>query len=164
MARLTAKTKSATASGGSRAGASRKMPRIARIAQRLGRDPVLAIGAVQVATEHAETVSQRARIGVMEGLLFDRVALHSGGVTPGYLELARFIEANFADAQLPIGNVAAVAASETAYKTPVELFVKLAFANIGVKNILERGHNPPKIRNSKIEIRSPEFGIRNPWR
>jgi len=37
MARLTAKTKSATASGGSRAGASRKMPRIARIAQRLGR-------------------------------------------------------------------------------------------------------------------------------
>ena len=37
MARPTAKTKSATPAGGKRAGARPKMPRIARIIQRLGR-------------------------------------------------------------------------------------------------------------------------------
>jgi hypothetical protein len=37
MARSTGKTKTVASSGGKRVGASRKMPRIARIAQRLGR-------------------------------------------------------------------------------------------------------------------------------
>ena len=101
---------------------------------------------MQVATEHAKTVSQRAGIGVMEGLLFDRVALHSRGVTPGHLKLAPFVEADFADAQLPFGNAAAMATGETTHKTPVELFVKLAFANIGVKNVLKCGHESPKTK------------------
>jgi hypothetical protein len=37
MARATGKTRTAERSGGKRVGASRKLPRIARVAQRLGR-------------------------------------------------------------------------------------------------------------------------------
>jgi hypothetical protein len=95
---------------------------------------------MQIAAEHAETVRKSAGIGVMEGLFFNRVALHSRGVAPRYLKLAPLIEADFADAQLSFGNSAAMAAGEALHKPPVNLFVKLAFANVGVKNIVESGH------------------------
>ena len=116
---------------------------------------------MQVAAQHAKTVSQRAGIGVVEGLLFDGIALHSRGVTPGHLELAALVEADFADAQLPFGNAAAMAAGKAAHKTAVELFVKLAFANVGVKNILERGHKTPK--TTRLEGGKSKFGNRN-WK
>jgi hypothetical protein len=113
---------------------------------------------MQVAAHHSKAVSKRARIGVVEGLLFDRVALHSGGVTPGYLKFASFIEADFADAQLPFGNAAAVAASEAAHETPVELLVKLAFSNVGVKNILECSHDSQPSEESETGKSKLEIG------
>src|ERR1019366_2596683 len=68
------------------------------------------------------------------------------------------IEADLADAYLPFRDAAAVAASETAHKTPVELLVELPFGNVGVKNILECSHKsrPSEEREtgkSKLEIR-----------
>src|ERR1700721_2686088 len=82
------------------------------IAQSLGGDPVLTVRAVQIAAEHAEAVGERSRISVEEWLLLDGIALHSGNVTPGNVELAAVIEADFADAGLSIGNGAAVAAGQ----------------------------------------------------
>ena len=116
---------------------------------------------MQVAAQHAETVGERAGIGVMERLLLDGVALHSGGVAPGNLKLAPFVEANLANAQLPVRNAAAMAAGETPHKSPVDLLVKLAFANIGVQNILKCGHeSPQKARKSKIETGKSKLGVR----
>jgi hypothetical protein len=77
---------------------------------------------------------------VVKRLFFNRVALHSRGVAPRYLKLAPLIEADFADAQLSFGNSAAMAAGEALHKSPVNLLVEFAFANVGVENILECGH------------------------
>src|SRR5258708_40222230 len=54
-----------------------------RATERLGGYPILAIGTVQVTAQHSEAVGQCPRIGMEEGFLFDRVALHYTGVAPG---------------------------------------------------------------------------------
>jgi hypothetical protein len=69
---------------------------------------------VQVAAQHAEAVGQRAGIGVEKRLLLDGIALRSGDVSPGNVELAAAVEADFADAGLAFGNGAAVSAGEAA--------------------------------------------------
>src|SRR3974377_1080065 len=66
------------------------------IAQRLRCHPVLAVGAMQVATQHAEAVGERARMSVKERLLLDGVALHAGGISPGDKERPAAIETHFA--------------------------------------------------------------------
>jgi hypothetical protein len=50
--------------------------------------------------------------------------LHSSGVTPGDVERAAAVVANFAHARLAFGNRAAVTAGKTADPLVVELFVK----------------------------------------
>ena len=85
-----------------------------RIAQGLRGHPVLAVGAVQIAPEHAEAVGERSGIGMEERLLLDGIALHARGVSPGNVELAAAIEADFADSGLAFGNGAAVSAGKTA--------------------------------------------------
>ena len=52
-----------------------------RIAQCLRRHPVLTVAAVQVASEHAETECERARVGMEERLLLDRIALHAADIS-----------------------------------------------------------------------------------
>ena len=69
---------------------------------------------MEIAAEHAEAVGERAGIGVEERLLLDGIALHSGGVSPGDVELAAAIEADLADSGLAFGDRAAVAAGEAA--------------------------------------------------
>ena len=54
------------------------------VAQGLTRDPVLAIGAVQVAAKHAEGQGIAARVDVEEWLLLHRVALERGNVAERY--------------------------------------------------------------------------------
>ena len=98
-----------------------------RIAEGLRGHPVLAVGAVEIAAEHAEAVGECSGIGVEEGLLLDGVALHAADVSPGDIEGAVAIETNFADARLTFGDRAAVSASETAHTVPIELFVQVTF-------------------------------------
>jgi hypothetical protein len=50
-----------------------------------------------------------------ERLLFDRVTLHSGDITPRNVEPAAVVEADFAYSGLPFGNGAAVAAGVTTH-------------------------------------------------
>ena len=102
-----------------------------RIAQRLGGDPVLAIGTVQIAAQHSETVGQGSGVGVEEWFLLDGIALGSGNVSPGNVELASAIEADFANAGLSFGNGAAVTAGITAEVIAIQLFPEsgIGFAN-----------------------------------
>ena len=80
------------------------------IADRLRREPVLAVRAVQVAAEHAE--GQRVRSGqrVEEGLLLDRVALQRADVTARGTEHAASAKTDPADALAPFRHRTAMAA------------------------------------------------------
>src|SRR5713226_3853584 len=115
-----------------------------RVAQRLRSDPVLTIGAVQVAAQHSETVGEGSGISVEERLLLDGVTLNSGNIAPGNIERATVIEANLADTGLSLGNRAAVAAGIAAYPIAIQLFPKsrVAFADAGVRSedVVYRGH------------------------
>ena len=70
------------------------------IAQSLRSNPVLTVAAVEVASQHAEAIGESARMGVEERLLFDGIALQSGGVSPGDVERAAAVEADLAYAGL----------------------------------------------------------------
>ena len=91
---------------------------------------------MEVAAQHAEAVGERAGMGVEERLLFDGIALHSGGVSPGDVECAAAVEADFADAGLAFGDGAAVAAGKTADAVVVEFFVE---GRIGLADSFGRG-------------------------
>ena len=58
------------------------------VAERLGRQPVLAVPAVQIAAQHAEGERVGAGQGVEERFLLDRVALQRAHVAAGDLEQA----------------------------------------------------------------------------
>ena len=111
-------------------------------AQSLRGDPVLAVGAVQVATQHAEAIGQSAAEGVKERLLFDGIALDAADVAPGSVELAAAVEADLADARVALGDGAAMAAGETADAVAVELLCELGrcFGDLLVEDLLESGH------------------------
>ena len=114
----------------------------AGIAQSLRRNPVLAVGAVQIAAQHAEAVGERTGIRVKKWLLLDRVALGSGGVSPGNVKRAAAIVADFANAGLAFGDGAAMSASEAAHAVVGELLVEagIGLANSLVENTAEGGH------------------------
>jgi hypothetical protein len=99
---------------------------------------------MQIAAEHSETVGQGSGVGMKERLLFDRVTLHSGDITPRNVERAAVVEANFADSGLTLGNGAAVAAGITTHSIAIQLFPKsgVRFANARVRgqNIAQGGH------------------------
>ena len=94
------------------------------IAQSLRRHPVLTIGAVKIAAEHAEAVRESAGIGVEERFLFNRVALGSGGVSPGDVEGSSAVVADFTDTGLAFGDGTAMSTGEAAYAVVVEFFVE----------------------------------------
>jgi hypothetical protein len=79
---------------------------------------------------------------VEERLLFDGIALHACGVSPGDVERAAAVVADFAHTGLALGNGAAVAAGKTADALVVEFFVErgVGLANSAVENIAEGGH------------------------
>ena len=82
----------------------------ARVAQRLRGEPVLAVGAVQVAAEHAERQGPRPREQVEERLLLDRVDRDPRGVPPRHQERVPGAAAHEADAAGAVGELAAVRA------------------------------------------------------
>ena len=89
---------------------------------------------MEVAAEHPEAVGERSRVGMEEGLLFDRVALHAAHVAPGHVELAAAIEADLADARQAVGDGTAVAAREATHAVSVKLFVEVSLADVRVQN------------------------------
>ena len=115
------------------------------VAQSLRCDPVLTIGAVKVAAEHAEAVGERAGMSVKERFFFDGVALGAGGVSPGDVERAAAVVADFADAGLAFGDGTAVSAGEAAGAVVLELLVEsgIGFADALVENGAEGGQRGP---------------------
>ena len=100
------------------------------IAQRLRGDPVLAIAAMQVAAQHAETEGARPRQNVEEGLLFYGVAMRRVDVAVGCVELSSAIEAHLADARETRRNGAPVAAGEALHPAAIERLVEFRFARL----------------------------------
>jgi hypothetical protein len=118
------------------------------VAQGLRRDPVLAVTAVQITPEHAKAVRQRARMGVKERLLFDRVALHAGNVSPGHAQVAAVVEADLAHTGRADGNGALVPARVTADTGPAARAavhrlhqLRCGIAGAGGEQILKRRHH-----------------------
>src|ERR1700676_4055943 len=112
------------------------------VAQGLRRDPVLTVGAVEIASHHAEAVGEGSGVGVKEGFLLDGIALGSGGVSPGDVECAATVVADFAASGLAFGDGAAGSAGETAQAIVLELFVEsgIGFADVLVEDGAEGGH------------------------
>jgi len=116
------------------------------IAQSLRCYPVLTIGAVQIAAQHAEAVGECSGMGVEKWLFLDGIALGAGGVSPGYVERAAAVVADFADAGLAFGDGAAMSAGETAHVVVGELLVQggIGFVDSLVENGAEGGHGLPQ--------------------
>lgn len=112
------------------------------ISQSLRGHPILAVGAVEIASHHTEAVSESAGVRVKERLLLDGIALRAGGVSPRNVELASAIEADFADAGLPFGDRTTMSAGETADAVVAESLDErgFGFANTYVENFTEGGH------------------------
>ena len=138
------------------------------IAQSLRRYPVLTIGAVQIAAQHSEAVGERSGMGVEEWFLFDWVALGSGGVSPGDVERAAAVVADFADSGLAFGDGAAMSASEAAHAIVVELLEErgIGFADLLVENGAEGGHGELCFYSNAaaVEARGTLFVVRNALR
>ena len=77
-----------------------------------------------------------------ERFLLDRVALGSGGVSPGNVEGAAAVVADFADAGLAFGDGAAVSAGEAAHAVVLKLLVEMGigFDRLIVEDGAEGGH------------------------
>src|SRR5208282_4847034 len=90
-----------------------------------------------------------------ERLLLDGIALHTGGVSPGHVERAAAVVADFADAGLAVGDGAAVSAGEAADAVVVELFAERGsgFADLGVEDVAERGHGSGSILRRRESLR-----------
>ena len=137
ITRAPAAAASSTSSSG--VAAERRRDR-GRIAQRLRRDPVLAVAAVQVAAEHAEAVRERARQRVEERLLLDRVALHAADVAPGHAQPAAVVEAHLADADRAVRQRAAMAARVAAQASVGQHVVELALASFARQDFSQVCH------------------------
>jgi hypothetical protein len=65
---------------------------------------------VQIAAEHAEAVGERARVGVKERLLLDRIALDAAHIAPWDAQPSALVEPHLADAMRAIRDRALVPA------------------------------------------------------
>jgi hypothetical protein len=79
---------------------------------------------------------------VEEWLLLDGIALSSGNVSPGNVERAAAVVADFTDARLAVGDGAAVAAGEAAKPAVVELLIEawVGLMNSFVEETAKGGH------------------------
>jgi hypothetical protein len=82
-------------------------------------------------------------MGVEERLFLDGVTLGSGGISPGDVECAAAVVADFADAGLAFGNGTAVSAGKAADAIVVEMFVEggIGFSDSFVEDGAEGGHS-----------------------
>ena len=75
---------------------------------------------MQIAAEHAEAVGERARVGVEERLLLDRIALHAADVAPRHAQRAAVVEPHLAHAHRAVGDRALMTAGMTAQTIALE--------------------------------------------
>src|SRR5205823_8165950 len=108
--------------------------------QRLRREPVLAVSAVQVATQHPESQSVRTRQRMKERLLLGRIALQSRHVISRHAQVTVLVEADFADAALSFLDQAAMAAGIALERQLRQLLGQLgrAFGGHLIQNFGER--------------------------
>ena len=112
-----------------------------RIAERLRSHPVLAVGTVEIASEHAKTVSERSGVRVKEGLLLDRIALHAADITPWHEKATALVEPDLANANRAVGQRTAVAAGVAAKSTVGQTLVQRAFARFAREHLSQcEGH------------------------
>jgi hypothetical protein len=98
---------------------------------------------VQVASQHAEAVGERAGISMEEWLLLNRVALHSADIAPRHVKLPALVVANLANTGLTFGNGATVSAGKAADSIAFDFLVQLAFADVLIKDFAQRRQLKP---------------------
>src|SRR6185295_1837623 len=84
---------------------------------------------MEITTQHAEAVCERAGVGVKERFLLDRIALHAANVAPRHAETAILDEAHLAHAVRAFGNRTAMSAREAA---------QARLARAGILRVIER--------------------------
>jgi len=98
---------------------------------------------MKITAQHAEAVGESAGMGMEERFFFDGIALRAGNVSPGGVEFAAAVIANFADSGLTFGDGATVAAGKAAQAVVVELFdeMRIGLADAVVEDCAESGHD-----------------------
>jgi hypothetical protein len=81
-------------------------------------------------------------MGVEEWLLLDGIALRAADISPGNVELAAAVVADFADARLAFGDGATVSAGEAAEAIVFEFLAesRIGLADADVEDVAEGGH------------------------
>ena len=108
------------------------------VSQRLRREPVLAIAAMEVAAEHPERQRVAAGQAVEERLLFGGIALQRSDVAGRREECSFLIEPDLADAPPPGLHEAAVAAGKTAYRAAVQFLDQVGFPYARIEGLRQR--------------------------
>jgi len=82
---------------------------------------------------------------VEERFLFDGVALHAGGVSPGDIKSAAAVVADFANPGLAFGNGTAVSAGKAADTLIGEFLIerRVGFADSLVEDVAQAGQSEP---------------------
>src|SRR5213076_1136430 len=111
------------------------------VAQRLAREPVLAIPTVEIASQHTEGECVGAGEGVEERLLLGRIALQGGDVAGGDVQRPVLVEADLADPPAPGLDEATVPAREAAHRVVGKPLDQLPLADPGVQRLGE-GRRP----------------------
>jgi hypothetical protein len=96
------------------------------ISQRLGHSMVVAIGAAQVAAEHAKSQGAAAGQDMKDGVGFDRSHVPSGDVIGRHQQGSRVIAPHSAGAPRATRDDAAVCTSRASHQLPLEPLVQQA--------------------------------------
>ena len=110
------------------------------VADRLRRDPVLAVGAVQVAPEHSERQGVGPRKGVEERLFLDRIDLQRADVAPRHAQHPVVVEADLADADAAARDEAVMAARVAAHRPTREGIAERPLAGQTREGLRQGGH------------------------
>src|SRR2546422_795003 len=108
------------------------------VAQRLRREPVLAVTAMEITAQHAERQGVRAGERVEERLFLSGIALQGGHVAGRHLQRPILVEAHLAEAPAPGLHETAVAAGEAAHRAVGPPLDQLAFAHPPVQRLRQR--------------------------
>src|SRR5438270_14070946 len=90
---------------------------------------------MKIATQHSEAIGKRPRIGVKEGLLLDRVALHAAYVSPRHVQCPGLVVADFTHPRLALWNRTAVSAGVTTHAPAVNLLVEVSLADVLIQDV-----------------------------
>src|SRR4029077_13925907 len=95
---------------------------------------------MKIATQHAEAVGQRTRIGMEEGLLLDRIALHAADIAPRDVEGSATVVTDLTYTGLPVGDRATMSACVATNTVAIQLLVELTLAHLLIDDFTKSGH------------------------